>query len=100
MYSALSGALAQTDSLKVTVNNLANVSNVGYKSNRDIFESFLDAADQTERSKGINYVTVAEKITDFSQGKLKRTNRSLDFGIQGQGFFKVAAEDGFLYTRK
>jgi flagellar basal-body rod protein FlgG len=100
MYSALSGALAQTDSMKVTVNNLANVGNVGFKSCQEVFESYLKASEQTERSEGVNYVTLSEKVTDFSQGKFKKTDRTLDFSIQGQGFFKVAGEEGFMYTRK
>lgn len=100
MYSALSGALAQRNTLRVTMNNLANVGDAGYKTNKNIFESYLSASDQIERSKGINYVNVSDKATDFSQGKLKETSRFLDFGIQGQGFFKVAGDEGFLYTRK
>ncbi len=100
LYSALSGALAQRDSMMVTVNNLANVNNIGYKSNKNVFESYLRSSDQTNRAKGVNYVTVSEKVTDFSQGKLKRTGSPLDFGIQGQGFFKVAGDEGFMYTRK
>ncbi len=36
---------------------------------------------------------------DFSQGALSQTGRSLDIGIEGEGFFKIAAARGERFTR-
>lgn len=38
-------------------------------------------------------------MTNFSGGSLEETNRTLDFAIKGNGFFRVYTEDGYRYTR-
>jgi flagellar basal-body rod protein FlgG len=37
---------------------------------------------------------------DFSQGDQRTTGNSLDFIINGKGFFKIQTPDGVFYTRK
>ena len=100
VYSALSGAVAKMHHLDVTLHNLANVENTGFKTSRLSFESLVDNNIQNYRSKGINYARPALSYNDFSQGDLEKTDQPLDLAIQGQGFFKVAGEKGFLYTRQ
>jgi flagellar basal-body rod protein FlgG len=36
---------------------------------------------------------------DLSQGTLKSTGNSLDFAIEGDGFFTIQTKDGDIYTR-
>lgn len=100
IYSALSGGLARMRNMEVDVNNLANAGNIGFKASRVSFESLIDSGFQTNGAEGKNFCRPAGQFIDFSQGSIKQTGRSLDLAIQGQGFFKVAAEDGFFYTRQ
>jgi flagellar basal-body rod protein FlgF len=99
IYSALSGAVAKTHQLEVTLHNLANVNNTGFKAGRVTFESLVDNHKQNNRDRGLNFTRTAVCYNDFSQGDIERTDLSLDLAIQGEGFFKVAGEEGFLYTR-
>ena len=66
-------------------NNLANYTTKGFK--RDIlsFEEVLSM-------KSIS-------TTDFSQGPTYHTGNSLDFALEGAGFFKVETDRGVRYTR-
>ncbi|MCF8024789.1 MAG: flagellar hook basal-body protein [Desulfobacteraceae bacterium] len=100
IYSALSGGLARMRQMEVAVNNLANAGNIGFKANNLSFESLIDSGLQNTRAGGKNFCRTADQFIDFSQGSIKQTGRSLDLAIQGDGFFKVAAEDGFFYTRQ
>ncbi|MCF8104731.1 MAG: flagellar basal-body rod protein FlgF [Desulfohalobiaceae bacterium] len=100
VYSALSGSVAKMQKLEVAVNNLANVSNIGFKASRVSFESLFSDVLQNSGGRGMNFTRTSARYTDFSQGDLKRTGQALDLAIQGQGFFKVAGEDGFQYTRR
>jgi flagellar basal body rod protein FlgG len=100
IYSALSGAVAKMQQLEVTVNNLANIGDIGFKADRVSFESVFNENLQNRIGRGINFTRTSGSYTDFSQGDMETTNRSLDIAIKGEGFFKVAVEDGFLYTRQ
>lgn len=100
VYSLLSGALGRIRQLEVTVNNLANAGNIGFKGDRVAFESVFDGYLQNEEGKGINFSRASACRPDFSQGSLEKTDQPLDVAIQGKGFFKVAGENGFLYTRQ
>jgi len=100
IYSALSGGLARMQKLDVAVNNLANAGNIGFKASRLSFESMFDENRQNYMGEGKNFCRTAERFIDFTQGDIEQTHRSLDVAIQGPGFFKVAGDDGFLYTRQ
>ncbi len=100
LYSALTGAVARTQNLEMAVNNLANVGNIGFKGSRVSFESIYQENVQNTHGKGKNFTRAGARYIDFSQGNIEKTGRSLDLAIKGDGFFKVAGEDGFLYTRK
>ncbi len=88
------------EKLDVAVNNLANAGNIGFKASRLSFESLFDERRQNYAGNGKNFCRTSQCFVDFSQGDIEQTNRSLDLAIQGEGFFKVAGEDGFLYTRQ
>lgn len=99
IYGALSGAVTADNHLEVLSNNLANVNTRGFKQDRSYFQSLLDNSKQNGAGRGLNYSSMDGTQTDFSQGRLEHSGRPLDLAIQGQGFFKVAGEDGFYYTR-
>jgi flagellar basal-body rod protein FlgF len=100
MYSTLSGAMAASRNLRIISNNLANINNSGFKRQETHFEALFRNRMQTTLGKGINFSRISHTSTDFSPGGLKRTEGTLDVAITGDGFFKVAGEDGFAYTRK
>ena len=99
IYGALSGAVTVDNRLEVLSNNLANVNTPGFKQQRSYFQSLLNNQVQTGTGEGVNYSSMEGTETDFSQGSIKHTGRGLDLAIQGEGFFKVADQDGFYYTR-
>ena len=98
-YSALSGAVSREQAMANISNNLANVNSSGFKKNRISFEALLRGNKQATDAKGINYNRIREIGTDFSQGFLQETGRSLDVAISGDGFFKVQRGTEILYTR-
>ncbi|MFO7861584.1 MAG: flagellar basal-body rod protein FlgF [Desulfosalsimonas sp.] len=100
IYSALSGGIARMQKMETSINNLANVGNIGYKASQLSFESLINDQLQNSSGKGMNYCRTASRYIDFSQGPMAETSRSLDLAIEGDGFFKVAGEDGFFYTRQ
>ncbi|MBA2881321.1 flagellar basal-body rod protein FlgF [Desulfosalsimonas propionicica] len=100
IYSALSGGIARMQKMETSINNLANAGNIGYKASQLSFESLINDQLQNGSGKGMNYCRTASRYIDFSQGPLVETSRSLDLAIEGEGFFKVAGEDGFFYTRQ
>jgi flagellar basal body rod protein FlgG len=100
VYSALSGSVAKMQELEIAVNNLANVGNTGFKASRVSFQSLLSDFVQNNEAGGTNFTTTSGRFVDFSQGDVQKTGRSLDVAINGPGFFKVAGENGFQYTRQ
>jgi len=98
-YSALSGALTREQAMSNIASNLANVNTTGFKKDRIGFAALLQGAKQTRTTRGINYARTRTIATDFSQGGMQTTDRSLDVAIDGPGFFKVRRGGEVLYTR-
>ena len=89
-YTSLSGLKgAQTD-LATISNNLANVGSTGFKKSRAQFgDLFASAPTQTTKmvsGQGTRLNAVAQQ---FTQGTLEATDKTLDLGIAGEGFFVV-----------
>jgi flagellar basal-body rod protein FlgF len=105
VYNALSGALAMHRRLDTVSNNLANVSTNGYKQDRTGFVGVLERAqaeggDKTAPGPAKTFPAIAEVATDHGTGKIRRTDRPLDFALQGDGFFKLRNAQGEVeYTR-
>ena len=78
----------------ITANNLANINTPGYKSS-DVFFKMMQ--------EKINGKTVSrpepQQRVDMTQGVLKPTHNTFDFGIDGKGFFVVQNNDGLRLTR-
>jgi flagellar hook protein FlgE len=100
-YSGISGMKVNQTKLDVIGNNIANVNTTAFKSGRVRFEDMLsqrvaDAASPITNSGGINPsqvglgVRIAGIDTLVSQGLMQSTGRSLDAGIDGDGYFMVA----------
>ena len=82
----------------IIAHNMANVSTAGYKRRVNGFAATLDA--QIAQATGTPSPGVKVHMAlDFSQGPLEQTERSLDFAIQGKGFFVLETTEGLKYTR-
>jgi len=105
-YALGSGMLTQSKVLSGISNNLANVDTAGYKMKKVSTTTFgkmvINRVDTQKTPIGsMNMITVADKTnTIHSQGTLKDTQRTLDFAIQGEGFYAVQGQNGTVYTRK
>jgi flagellar basal-body rod protein FlgG len=109
--TAESGIRAQQLAIDTIGNNLANVNTPGYKANQvDFAEALSTEVRSGEVPKGGNTTVPTVGIgagviynsigTDFNQGTLTPTDRPLDLGIEGAGFFQVKTPDGnTAYTR-
>ncbi len=117
VYTALSGAIAQSQRLDTIANNLANVNTPAFKKDQQIFQEYLTANEKPPEVIQVpkvvasvesfydmqggdkSYVDSAGTYTDFSQGGLKSTGNPLDVAIDGKGFFEIATPQGIRMTR-
>ena len=102
IYSALSGAIAQSTVLETAANNLANSSTNGYQRVRPVFQEVLSrtggpAGPGTPRGSSI--VTVAATAVDTSVGAIRPTGRPLDAALPEGVYLSVATPRGERYTR-
>ena len=112
LYVAKTGLSAQDTQLKVISNNLANVSTVGFKKDRAVFEDLMyqiqrapgaDTADGTQLPSGLqlgNGVRVVGTQKQFTGGEVQITDQPFDVAIDGNGFFQVQLPTGEIgYSR-
>ena len=88
-YIGAVGAQQQLYHLNVHGDNIANVNTQGYKTNKSYFTALLYQnwpGVEAELPKGVG-TRMLMTNTDFSQGAPSETGRSLDFYIEGEGFF-------------
>ena len=100
LYVGLSNQMVLKRQMDIVANNIANADTTGYK-----FESLMTKevdgppAFTLGAPKPVKFVGADGVARDFGQGNLRRTDASLDLGIEGQGFFKVTTAAGDRYTR-
>ena len=111
LWTAASGMIAQQNNVDTIANNLSNVNTVGYKMQTAEFKSLLyqEIVSKTTSANGENKPVGAQvglgvrnsSITShYRQGGFQTTNETLDFAINGEGFFAVRTLDGeTAYTR-
>lgn len=112
LWISKTGLDAQQTDISVISNNLANASTVGYKKSRAIFEDLLyqninqpggRSSQDTELPSGLMLGAGAKVVANqkiFSQGNMQSTENSLDWMIQGPGFFEIQMPDGTIaYSR-
>lgn len=108
-YRLTSGVLTQNRNLNVISNNMANATTPGFKSDRFIISDFQNElllrtgnknkANSTVIGEKSMLTSGAETVTDYTQGGLSVTSSSLDFSINGNGFFCIQTDNGTVYTR-
>ncbi|RMG57727.1 MAG: flagellar hook protein FlgE [Gammaproteobacteria bacterium] len=97
---ALSGLNAASQDLKVTGNNIANASTVGFKESRaefaDVFAVAYGGISKTAIGSGVRLANVAQQ---FRQGNMDFTGNSLDLAINGQGFLIFSDAGARVFSR-
>ena len=112
LWVSKTGLEAQDLNLTTVSNNLANVSTIGFKKDRAVFEDLLY---QIQRQPGANSsadtrlpsglqlgtgVRTAGTQKIFTTGSPQITDQPLDLAINGRGFFQITMPDGTVsYTR-
>jgi flagellar basal-body rod protein FlgG len=112
LYTAASGMTAHQVNLDNIANNLANSSTTGFQSRRVEFADLLYQNEVMPGAAATQQTTVASGLqvglgtrtsnTEIvqTQGDLTSTGNSLDFAIQGKGFFQILLSNGQTgYTR-
>ncbi|MGH1344426.1 MAG: flagellar hook protein FlgE [Nannocystales bacterium] len=102
LYTGRSGLTAHGDAINVVGDNIANVSTVGFKSGSANFNDVLGRRTNGGQNLGAG-VTMGSVSQGFGQGSFLQSGGSLDYAIQGGGFFEVVGEndgiEGSYYTR-
>ncbi|MGB0466184.1 MAG: flagellar basal-body rod protein FlgG [Pontibacterium sp.] len=112
LFVAKTGLSAQDTALKVVSNNLANVSTIGFKKDRPVFEDLLyqvrrqpgaQSAEASQLPSGLQVGSGVKTVGTqklFQNGDLEITEESFDLAINGRGFFQVTTPNGDVgYTR-
>ncbi len=95
IYTAVAGAVAQSEALDVTANNVANATTAGFRAERVAFHQVMSRADGTSMA----FVGATGGRTDVSQGALRQTGGALDVALVGDGYLGVETSQGVRYTR-
>jgi flagellar basal-body rod protein FlgG len=110
LWTAGQGMIAQQLNVDVISNNLSNVNTTGFKKDRlefkdMLYETFSRAYSLEGEGRPVNLqvghgVTASATVKNYRTGNLQKTERALDFAIQGEGFFKVQLPSGEIaFTR-
>lgn len=110
MYSGISGLKNFQTKLDVIGNNIANVNTYGFKKGRVTFkdaisQTTMGASASTDTRGGTNAVqiglgsSISSIDTIDTAGSLQNTSRTLDLGIEGDGYFIVNDGTNDYYTR-
>ncbi len=97
---SLTGINSASKDLEATSNNLANAGTTGFKESRaefnDLFAMDAMGIPNLAIGQGSRLANVGQM---FTQGSFEFTERSLDLGIEGEGFFRLQDEGKVSYTR-
>ncbi|SEF47593.1 flagellar basal-body rod protein FlgG [Caloramator fervidus] len=112
LYTAASGMISRQIQSENLSNNVSNINTPGYKKQKVVLKSFEELLIQNKdkyigekcfkRNLGTMELGVGidDTVVDFSQGVLEKTDRDLDFAIDGKGFFTLVDDNGNIkYTR-
>lgn len=95
IYLATAGAVAQSNALDATANNIANATTTGFQADRITFREAMTNA----KSPDTALVSAGTKRVDTQYGALSQTGNPLDVAIEGDGMFAVETPNGPRYTR-
>jgi len=94
-YVAVSAQVALERRLETIADNIANMNTVGYRATGVSFETEMVRAGDAAMS----YVSPGSDYLSRRIGGLVKTDNSLDFAIQGDGWLGIRTPSGTAYTR-
>jgi len=102
-FVPLSGLEANSNALSVTANNLANLSTIGYKAQRPLFQDLFYQQLGTSGDGNPEQVGVGTNIqaidSQFTQGSIQSSGIATDVAIQGNGYFVLDNNGERIFTR-
>jgi flagellar hook protein FlgE len=100
MFSSISGLNANSLTMEIIGNNLANVNTTGFKYSRPDFQDILSRSLSRGLSVGRGTMVGGTTMV-FSQGGFQSTDTVTDLALSGRGFFMVqdSATTNTYYTR-
>ena len=91
--SRQSGLLSQMDAI---ANNIANATTTGFRREGTVFSEYVArTGDGPSLSMGYGNT----RVVDLQQAGISATGGSLDFAIEGEGFFLIQTPQGQMLTR-
>ena len=97
IYAALSRQVALRHEVTTIANNVANVSTAGYRRDEAIFSEFVQKPSLDDQS--VSQTRIAGRYLDSRPGILVETGNSLDFAIEGEGYFLIETIRGDRLSR-
>jgi flagellar basal-body rod protein FlgF len=94
-YVSLSAEVALEQRLDTIADNIANMNTVGYRATGVSFESEMARAGDAR----LSYASRGSDFISRRLGGLIKTDNTLDFAVQGDGWFGIETPQGVAYTR-
>jgi flagellar hook protein FlgE len=99
LYAGISGLNANSTSMAVIGDNIANLNTTGFKGSRVDFGDVLSQTLSGGSGQVGRGVMIQDIATQFTQGAFETTGNALDLAIDGDGFFQVKDGEMKVYTR-
>jgi len=96
-YVALTRQSGLDKELQTVANNIANLSTTGYRREGVVFAEMVEALPAEGGS--VAMTEARARYTDTLQGALAETGGTLDFAVEGQGYFRILTPAGERLTR-
>lgn len=97
IYATLTRQSGLMKEMQAVANNMANVSTTGFRREGVIFSEYVAALGDSEPSLSMAYAN--GRSINLTEGPLASTGGTLDFAIQGDGFFMIETPEGNQLTR-
>lgn len=95
-YVALTRQSGLMREMQVVANNIANISTTGFRREGVLFTEHVARLDG---QPSLSMAHASGRALDLTQAGISQTGGSLDFAIQGEGFFLVETPQGNRLTR-
>jgi flagellar basal-body rod protein FlgF len=95
LYVSLSAQVALERRLETIADKVANMNTVGYRATGVSFESLIAKAGDAR----LGYASSGSDFISRRLGGLIKTDNTLDFAVQGDGWFGIQTPQGTAYTR-
>ncbi|MDR7126839.1 flagellar hook-basal body complex protein [Pseudotabrizicola sp. 4114] len=95
-YTALTRQSGLMREMQVVANNIANISTSGFRREGVVFSEYVT---RLEGEPSLSMAHGNARHIDLGQAGLSQTGGIFDLGLQGEGFFLIAAPEGERLTR-